>query len=103
MKKDIIYKFLIALLIISFSALTKAESVIPIEAIDDAVVRTVSYKGSSSVKLEKSIDGKTGASKLRAKKSHSVSKQDETKLTVFLGLFAMAIIVFFVKFFTNRK
>jgi len=102
MKKYIIYKSLIVLLVISFSALSKAESFIPIETMGDAVVHAVSYK-TSAVKLDKAIDGKTGASKLRAKKSHSVSKQDETKLIVFLGLFAMAIIVFFIKFFTNGK
>ncbi|NOQ76366.1 MAG: hypothetical protein GQ475_00965 [Methylococcaceae bacterium] len=52
---------------------------------------------------ENSIDGTTSASKLRAIKSHSVSDQDETKLTVFLGLFAIAIIVFFINFFRDNK
>ena len=60
------------------------------------------YKSTKGIQ-KKIIDGTTSASKLRAKKSHSVSKQDETKLTVFLGLFAIAIIVFFLRAMTDKK
>jgi len=102
MKKYIIYKSLIVLLLISSSSLSKAESFVSIEKVANTVVNAVHYN-TSTVKSEKIIDGKTGASKLRAQKSHSVSKKDETKLTVFLGLFAMAIIVFFINFFTSKK
>ena len=51
----------------------------------------------------KSIDGTTSASKLRAKKSHSVSEQDETKLTVFLGVLTLAMIVFLVRVMGDNK
>jgi len=102
MKKNIIYKSLMVLLLISSSSLSKAESFVSIEKVENIVVNAVHYN-TSTVKSDKTIDGKTGASKLRAQKSHSVSTQDETKLTVFLGLFAMAIIIFFISFFTNKK
>ena len=54
-------------------------------------------------KDKQSIDGTTSASKLRAKRSHSAAKENETKLTVFLGLFAIAIIVFFLRLLGAKK
>ncbi len=49
------------------------------------------------------VDGTTSASQLRARKSHSVSKQDEIGLTVFFGLIILAVMVFFLKPFRARK
>ncbi len=49
------------------------------------------------------VDGTTSASKLRAKKSHSVSKQDEMGLTIFFGVIVLSVIVFFLKPFSERK
>jgi len=49
------------------------------------------------------IDGSTSASQLRAKKSHHVSKANETILSVSLGLISIGIIVFFLKMLGNRK
>lgn len=49
------------------------------------------------------IDGISAASKLRAKKSHSVSKQDEMGLTIFFGLIVLSVIAFFLKPFSERK
>lgn len=57
----------------------------------------------TSIKKDKSIDGSTAASKLRANKSHYVSKQDETTLTVFLGILAIGFIVFFIKILGDKK
>lgn len=50
-----------------------------------------------------SVDGTTSASKLRARKSHSVSKSDEMGLTIFFGLIVLCVIAFFLKPFSERK
>lgn len=52
---------------------------------------------------KKLVDGTTSASKLRAKRSHSVSKQDENGLTIFFGLIVLSVIGFFMKPFSERK
>jgi hypothetical protein len=59
----------------------------------------------SGVKSNKndSVDGTTSASKLRAKKSHSVSKQDEMGLTIFFGLIVLSVMAFFLKPFSEKK
>lgn len=44
-----------------------------------------------------SVDGRTSASVLAAKRSHQVAKKDEIGLSVFSGLFAIAVIGFFSK------
>jgi len=49
------------------------------------------------------VDGTTSASQLRAKRSHSASKENESKLTIFLGLFVIAVILFFAYEFSNKK
>lgn len=49
------------------------------------------------------VDGSSSASKLVAKRSHSVSKQDETGLAVFLGIIVIAVIVFFLNPFGEKK
>jgi len=97
MKKTIGYFSLLILLLMGSNSLVVAESY-------SLLNNTERVRNEITVDIKKKvIDGATGASKLRAKKSHSVSTQDETKLTVFLGLFAMAIIVFFINVFTNKK
>ncbi len=48
-------------------------------------------------------DGTTSASKLVAKRSHSVSKNDETGLSIFLGVIVIGVIVFFLKPFGDKK
>ncbi len=42
------------------------------------------------------IDANSSASMLVAKRSHSVSEQDQTGLTVFLGVIVIGVIAFFV-------
>ncbi len=49
------------------------------------------------------VDGVTSPSKLRAIRSHSAAAENETKLTVFLGLLVIAIVVFFAIKFGDRK
>ncbi len=46
------------------------------------------------------IDGRTTASVLAAKRSHSVSEQDQSGLATFLGIIVVGVIIFFV---TGRK
>jgi len=101
MKKTIGYFSLLILLLIGSNSLVVAENYSSLNNTER--VRNEIAVDIINVTKKKVIDGATGASKLRAKKSHSVSTQDETKLTVFLGLFAMAIIVFFINVFTNKK
>lgn len=50
-----------------------------------------------------SVDGRTSASVLAAKRSHQVAKEDEVGLAVFSGLFAIAVIVFFSKQYFDSK
>lgn len=47
-------------------------------------------------------DGTTSASQLRAKRSHAASKQNENKITIFLGLIILAVITFFLEPFKNK-
>jgi len=49
------------------------------------------------------VDGSSSASKLVAKRSHSVSKQDETGLAIFLGIIVIGVIVFFLNPFGEKK
>jgi len=46
------------------------------------------------------IDASSSASMLVAKRSHSVSEQDQTGLAVFLGIIVIGVIIFFI---TGRK
>lgn len=50
-----------------------------------------------------SVDGRTSASVLAAKRSHEVSKEDEIGLTVFSGLFVIALIGFFSQKLFEKK
>jgi len=104
MQKYSVYLGLIGLLLVAVSALSHAGDSVGETGQQTVKKELISTKGDASSKVNKrNIDGTTSASKLRAIRSHSVSNQDETKLTVFLGLFAMAIIVFFINFFRNNK
>lgn len=49
------------------------------------------------------VDGNSSASKLVAKRSHSVSEQDETGLAIFLGIIVIGVIVFFLNPFGEKK
>ncbi len=49
------------------------------------------------------VDGVSSASQLRAKRSHSAATENETKLTVFLALLVIAVIVFFALKFGNKR
>ena len=49
-----------------------------------------------------SADGRTSASVLAAKRSHQVAKEDEIGLSVFSGLFVIAVIGFFSKHFFDK-
>ena len=49
------------------------------------------------------VDGRTSASVLAAKRSHEVAKEDEIGLSVFSGLFVIAIIGFFSTKFFDKK
>lgn len=50
-----------------------------------------------------SVDGRTSASVLAAKRSHEVAKEDETGLAVYSGLFVIAIIGFFSAKLFDKK
>jgi hypothetical protein len=105
MKKQTVNITLLSLLLITTSPLIIAQ-----ESLESLSLRVAKNKVSNEKhdKLSKgkkisSIDGTTSASKLRAIRSHSGAKENETKLTVFLGLFAIAIIVFFLRVLGNKK
>lgn len=49
------------------------------------------------------VDGRTSASVLAAKRSHSVSKNDETILAVFSGILAIGLIFFLVHILQKPK
>lgn len=48
-------------------------------------------------------DGRTSASVLVAKRSHTVAKEDETGLAIYSGLFVVGLIVFFAGFFNPKR
>lgn len=50
-----------------------------------------------------SADGRTSASVLAAKRSHEVAKEDEIGLSVFSGIFVIAVIGFFAKNYFDNK
>lgn len=50
-----------------------------------------------------SVDGRTSASVLAAKRSHEVAKEDEIGLSVFSGIFVIAVIGFFAKNHFDNK
>jgi len=50
-----------------------------------------------------SVDGRTSASVLAAKRSHEVAAEDQIGLSVFSGLFVIAIIGFFAKQYFDKR
>ena|GEM_PF-1882567 len=58
--------------------------------------RSASYTGYQ-------VDGRTSASVLAAKRSHTVSKQDQNGLAIFSGIFVICLIVFFTRTFAKKK
>lgn len=108
MKKETVYIMILSLLLMTASSLAFAE-----ESLEDLSLKVIpvtknkvskeEYDRVSDDKQKKTIDGTTSASKLRAIGSHAGVKENETRLTVFLGLFAIAIIVFFLRVLGSRK
>ncbi len=105
MKDNQFYKGVVILFLMLTCSVVEADafSLLKPRAITSHEISNVGYYDSSRVKKSEVIDGTTAASKLRAKKSHAVSKQDETKLTIFLGILAMAFIVFFIKIIVDKN
>jgi len=105
MKKTSIYLVLSVLVVLS--PIVSAQTFVAVNTVQLAKNEAGdSYSGAmeQAYRLKKNeVDGTTSASQLRAKRSHSASKENESKLTVFLGLFAIAIILFFIYEFTNKK
>ncbi len=102
MKKRTVCITALNLLLITASPLAIAEE--SLQPLSLKVVPAANSKaGKSSDFKKKTIDGTTSASKLRAIRSHAGAKENETKLIVFLGLFAIAIIVFFLRVLGSRK
>jgi hypothetical protein len=50
-----------------------------------------------------SVDGRTSASVIAAKRSHTVSKQDENGLAIYSGIFVIGLIAFFVHTLSKNK
>lgn len=50
-----------------------------------------------------SVDGRTSASVIAAKRSHTVSKQDENGLAIYSGIFVIGLIAFFAKTLSKNK
>lgn len=70
-------------------------------------ISPISFAGEKSDKAYSkpgySVDGRTSASVLAAKRSHEVSKEDEIGLSVFSGLFVIALIGFFSQKLFEKK
>ena len=105
MKKTSIYLVLCALVVLS--PVLPAQSFLAVNTVQLAKSEADdSYSDAmeQAYKLKKNeVDGTTSASQLRAKRSHSASKENESKLTIFLGLFVIAVILFFAYEFSNKK
>ena len=74
---------------------SKAMSQISVGETGNQAKRSASYSGYE-------VDGRTSASVLAAKRSHSVSKQDENGLAIFSGIFVICLIVFFTQVFWKK-
>jgi hypothetical protein len=70
---------------------------------DKIIITYSDNKNPEKPKTNNSIDGSTSASQLRARKSHSVSKDDETGLAIFFGIIILGVIIFFLKPFSEKK
>lgn len=49
------------------------------------------------------VDGRTSASVLTAKRSHSVARQDKVGLAVYSGVFVIGLIIFFAQQLNRKK
>lgn len=49
------------------------------------------------------VDGRTSASVLTAKRSHSVAREDEVGLAVYSGVFVIGLIIFFAQQLNRKK
>jgi hypothetical protein len=83
MKNSIYFKYLSAILWLSFSIATPNL---------DAAEKT-GYE----------VDGRTSASVLTAKRSHRVASSDELGLSIYSGLLVIAVIAFFSRQWFDRK
>lgn len=101
MKNKTVNITLLSLLLITASPLVLTEEPLPSKVMREEKIQAANE--SINDKNKKTVDGTTSASKLRAIRSHSAAKENETKLTVFLGLFAIAIIVFFLRVLGTKK
>lgn len=98
-------KSILAILLISHSLADSAQAA-PASASESA-----SKNAAISNKAEKrsesysgyTVDGRTSASVLTAKRSHAVSNQDETGLAIYSGLIVIGLIVFFVHALSQKK
>lgn len=95
--------FAFLLVAIKPEALAVSSSESKVVQTSNGLVRYGDYRAVNVAEQYNEIDGATSASQLRAKKSHAGAKQNETKLTIFLGLFVIALIVFFVDVLTKKK
>lgn len=96
-------KSFLAILLLVYPLMGSAESV---DRSSNSEPKESMHSAASPDKTPKSgyqVDGRTSASVLAAKRSHSVSKQDETGLAVFSGLMAIGLIVFVTKIFMESK
>ncbi|MCF6203187.1 MAG: hypothetical protein L3J59_05870 [Methylococcaceae bacterium] len=70
---------------------------------DKIIITSNDNKNPEKLKINDSFDSTTSASKLRARKSHAVSKEDETGLAIFFGIIILGVIIFFLKPFREQK
>lgn len=95
MQKNNGLKSLWAILLCTTPLLVMAESV--------AATATPPTSQNSDSKPGYSVDGRTSASVIAAKRSHAVSKDDETGLAIASGLIVIGVIVFFSQTLLNKK
>ncbi len=100
-------KSVLAVLLISYSLTGLAQPGNADSASTTAASETKSETAKNSGGSDKyagySVDGRTSASVIAAKRSHAVSDEDERGLAVYSGLIVIGLIVFFVYALTKRK
>ncbi len=78
-------------------------AVLETDVADSKAAEKMVANGATDKVRQEYVDGVTSASQLRAKRSHAASKQNENKITIFLGLMVMAIIAFFASSFKGKQ
>lgn len=98
MKKLYLFRFLLAVIIGSclIPSLSNGSERETKTTAEKPVKAGTAYSGYS-------VDGRTSASVLAAKRSHAVDKKDEIGLSIFSGLFVIAVIGFFSQKFFEKK